>query len=365
MRTLSDTLTRLAKLRAMQQGVRPSSSTLKDIVDFGSNPGALEGRIHLPPDLAERPGLVVVLHGCTQNAAAYEYGSGWSRLADDYGFVVLYPQQTRQNNANTCFNWFVPGDIERGGGEALSIRQMIDAVVKTQDIDPGRIFISGLSAGGAMANVMLATYPEVFAGGAIIAGLAYGCASTVPEAFDRMRGHGIPAAGQLQDRVRTASSHKGPWPAISVWQGSADNTVVPANADAIVRQWQGVHGVVPSEFSVETIDGHTRAFWTDDEGRVAIEHYSIAGMAHGTPVDGEDGYGRKGPFILGVGISSTLLCAHAWGLTPSFEKRGATPQAIHPESSSANQSSMPSQPEASGGIQKIIEDALRSAGLMK
>ena len=96
------------------------------------------------------------------------------------------------------FNWFQPEDIRRGSGEALSIRQMIASVSAAWRIDPGRVFITGLSAGGAMASVMLATYPEVFAGGAIIAGLPYGSASTIPEAFDRMRGHGLPSERELQ-----------------------------------------------------------------------------------------------------------------------------------------------------------------------
>ena len=105
---------------------------------------------------------------------------------------MLFPEQQRANNANLCFNWFVPEDIRRDSGEALSIRQMIEATVVAHGIDRRRIFVTGLSAGGAMASVMLATYPEIFAGGAIIAGLPYGSAATIPEAFDRMRGHGGP-----------------------------------------------------------------------------------------------------------------------------------------------------------------------------
>ena len=93
-------------------------------------------------------------------------------LADLHGFAVLFPEQQRANNANLCFNWFVPEDIRRDSGEALSIRQMIEAMVVAHGLDRSRIFVTGLSAGGAMASAMLATYPEIFAGGAIIAGLA-------------------------------------------------------------------------------------------------------------------------------------------------------------------------------------------------
>ncbi|UCI18400.1 PHB depolymerase family esterase [Mesorhizobium sp. B2-1-8] len=107
-------------------------------------------------------------------------------MADRRGFAVLFPEQQRSDNANLCFNWFIPDDTRRGSGEALSIRQMIEAVMVAQDSDRTRIFVTGLSAGGAMPAAMLATYPEVFAGGAILAGLPYGSATTLPQAFDRM-----------------------------------------------------------------------------------------------------------------------------------------------------------------------------------
>jgi poly(hydroxyalkanoate) depolymerase family esterase len=152
----------------------------------------------VPANVAEHPALVVILHGCTQTAGGYDDSSGWSRLADVFGFVVLYPEQRRENNANLCFNWFVSQDIMRDSGEALSIRELVAVAMANYNVDRSRIYISGLSAGGAMTNVMLATYPEVFAGGAIIAGLPYGTASTVPEAFDRMRGHGLPQPDRLR-----------------------------------------------------------------------------------------------------------------------------------------------------------------------
>ena len=136
------------------------------------------------------------------------------QLAEESGFALLFPEQQRSNNANLCFNWFNPDDTNRGLGEAHSIFQMVEAMIETHGIDPDRIFITGLSAGGAMAAAMLAAYPEVFAGGAIIAGLPFGSAKTIPEAFDRMRGHGGPSEQGLQAALVGASSHRGTWPKI-------------------------------------------------------------------------------------------------------------------------------------------------------
>jgi pimeloyl-ACP methyl ester carboxylesterase len=132
-------------------------------------------------------------------------------------------QQQPANNPKNCFSWFLPGDIVRGQGEALSIREMVEHAVATFAVDRRKVFVTGLSAGGAMASVMLATYPEVFAGGAIIAGLPYGCASNVQQAFEAMfKEHGH-AARALGDRVRAASRHRGPWPK---WYGMAPAPIV-------------------------------------------------------------------------------------------------------------------------------------------
>ncbi|RYD84555.1 MAG: PHB depolymerase family esterase, partial [Sphingomonadales bacterium] len=178
MRKLSDTIAHLAAMRSTANSANHSSAgRLQGLTGFGSNPGNLAASVHIPERLSDRPALVVVLHGCLQTAAAYDSGSGWSHLADEHGFAVLFPEQRRANNANLCFNWFLPEDNARDLGEAHSISGMIAAVVRDHGIDPARVFVTGLSAGGAMASVMLATYPELFAGGAIIAGLPFGCAS--------------------------------------------------------------------------------------------------------------------------------------------------------------------------------------------
>ena len=357
MRTISDTIERLSKYRGIPLGKPVGSSTLRRLARVEPNPGQLDAFFQIPETTDEAPALVVVLHGCTQTAAGYDYGSGWSKLASDYGFAVLFPEQSRQNNANLCFNWFQSEDTTRDRGEVMSIRAMVSQMISEHGIDPKRVFVTGLSAGGAMANALLATYPEVFAGGAIIAGLPYGAASTVPEAFDRMRGHGMPSSPALEAKLRGASGHRGPWPTVSVWHGSADNTVVEVNASAIIDQWRGIHTVGSKPAEVTEVNGQIREAWEDASGREVLEFYHINGMAHGTPLETTSGYGQTAPYMLEVGISSTVHIARNWGLTPSFSRREiATDKESRPLSSGQARV---------GGIQDIIEGALRSAGLMK
>jgi poly(hydroxyalkanoate) depolymerase family esterase len=377
---LSDTLARLAALRAAS-GTAPSSGAgrLAPLDDFGPNPGALAGWTYVPTSLTEQPALVVVLHGCTQTAAGYDAGAGWSHWADRHGFALLFPEQQRQNNPNLCFNWFAPEDSRRGGGEALSIRSMVAAMVARHGIDPARIFVTGLSAGGAMASVLLATYPDVFAGAGIIAGLPFGSATSVPQAFERMRGQGGPDAAGLTALVRDASPHWGPWPIVSVWHGTGDATVAPSNAGAIVAQWRTLHGLAETPTRSERVDGYPHRVWQDGGGRVVLEEYQITGMGHGTPLDtaGAEGCGSSGAYMLETGISSTAHLCRFWGIADPVAQAEAavdsartapatpTPPALAARPMPMPASAAPNRTPASRDIGRVIEAALRAGGLMR
>ena len=195
-----------ARKKAARARVAPARrpTRLRELSGFGANPGNLRMFAYAPEHLPPKAPLVIALHGCTQTVDEYDHGTGWSSLADNLGFAVVYPQQQPANNPHNCFSWFLPDDIVRGHGEALSIREMVEHAIATFAADRGKAFVTGLSAGGAMASVMLATYPEVFAGAAIIAGLPYGCASNVQQAFEAMFTEQGQAAQALGDRVRAA-----------------------------------------------------------------------------------------------------------------------------------------------------------------
>jgi len=322
-----------ARRKAIRVRVAPARPTrLRELTGFGANPGDLRMFVYAPSHLPPKAPLVIALHGCTQTADEYDHGTGWSSLADSLGFAVVYPQQQSANNPKNCFSWFLPGDIGRGHGEALSIREMVEHAIAIFAADRGKVFVTGLSSGGAMTAVMLATYPEVFAGGAIIAGLPYGCASNVQQAFEAMfteQGH---AARALGDTVREASRHRGPWPKISVWHGTNDPIVKPANGEAIIRQWTNVHGLSGSPSYQELIGGHTRRIWSDAKGEALIEAFTIRGMAHGVPLattTGGERCGAAGAFFLDVGISSTHQIARFWRLHESLVEM---PRAAEPMS---------------------------------
>jgi feruloyl esterase len=381
------------RMRSAAPGHVSPSSHLTEIGHFGPNPGALRMFTYVPPDVSADCALMVVLHGCTQSAASYDRGAGWSTLAERFGFALLLPEQQRSNNPNGCFNWFLTGDIERGHGEALSIRQMVAKMVSDHGIDPARVFITGLSAGGAMTSVMLATYPDVFAGGAIIAGLPYGAANNVQQAFENMFQCPPRPARDWGDLVRAASRHSGAWPRISVWHGDADATVIPSNAIEIIKQWTDVHGL-PARPSFEAVvDGYPRQVWLNGAGDELIESYSIPNMAHGTPLatgDADEQCGAAGPFLLEVGISSSYHIAKFFGLTKdrahigSKQSRTATiaPQKPLIGGAEANPGPEPLEgevldkdfriperadipPSSPLDIGAVITEALKAAGLMK
>ena len=320
-----------------------SDSRLREHAGFGPNPGGLRLFAYKPRGLPPGAPLVVILHGCKQDAHGYDHGAGWSRLAERFGFVLLAPEQVRAVNPNGCFDWFLPVHTRRGLGEAASIAAMIAWAIKTYACDPPRVFITGLSAGGAMTSVMLATYPEIFAAGAVIAGLPYDSAQNVPQAFAAMQAPADRSPDEWGEAVRQASQHQGPWPRVSLWHGDADQTVAPANMVASIRQWVNVHGAAHQ--SEDEGNGFKRRVWHDEGGRPVVEAITLAGLGHGTPIG--EGIGHAAPYILEAGISSSLWILRFFGIAGREARPGDRAHWGRP------------------GLRAVIEKALRVAGLRR
>jgi poly(hydroxyalkanoate) depolymerase family esterase len=348
-------LRRRRQLAAAAASIPPAAGRRLQETAFAPNLGNLRMLSYAPAGIV-RPALVVVLHGCGQTAEAFQEGAGWGDLAERHGFALLCPEQSAGNNPGRCFNWFEPAHTGRGRGEAASIRQMIEQAVELYDVDTSRIFVTGLSAGGAMAGAMLAAYPEVFAGGAIIAGVPYGVAANVQEAFGAMMQPTTRSDADLGQLVRKAAGVDGPWPSVSVWHGEADSTVHAANAEEIVKQWRHVHGLSAGAAEASNLGAHRQRVWRDADGRPVVTSYMIAGMGHGAPVSstGVDRCGSPGPFLLEAGISSSLEMARTWGLIAENSVQAAAPAAA--ETKPAN---------ASLDIEGVIRSALSAAGLVR
>ena len=292
---------------------RVESARLSELVDFGSNPGNLRAWLHVPEDLSPGAALVVVLHGCNQSVDDYDSGAQWSARAAELGAAILYPEQKTSNNSMMCFNWFVPQDVSREGGEAASIRQMIVSAAAAHNLSLNRVYVTGLSAGGAMAAALLGLYPELFAAGAILAGLPFGCASNALEALEAMTA-GASHSAELatlpwnKDRSR--------WPRVSIWQGLSDDVVRAANSERLVEQWLAVHNLAKDRG--ESADSNeSRTVWRDDRGRPVIEQMLIPQLGHGTPIGARESGALPSRYMLDVGLDSTLLISRGWGLAPS------------------------------------------------
>ena len=375
---LAEMTKRLAPVRRRPRTSRlPAGRRMVEVEDFGLNPGNLKMLTYSPPGLASGSPLVVTLHGCGQQAEAFSEQSGWLTLADRFGFAVLAVEQLSANNVNRCFNWFEPVDIVRDLGEAASIAAMVRHAISRQDADPGRVFVTGLSAGGAMTAVMLAAYPDLFAAGAVIAGLPYRIATGVGQAIGAMQGRGAHRSETLAALVRAAGPGAGVHPRITIWHGDADDTVGDGNAAALVSQWASVHGLDETTAETEDLPGRTRlrlrAVGSDT---VLVESNLVHGLGHGTPLaaTGPEALGAVAPYMLEAGISSTLEIARFWGLAGAADTASiavpataaipkAAPAASPASSRLGDQVLSAVTDHVSPTVRNVIEKALRAAGL--
>jgi poly(hydroxyalkanoate) depolymerase family esterase len=291
----------------------PQNSRLVEFNGFGDNPGRLRMRAHLPPAVGGQP-LVVLLHGCGQDAAAFAIDSGWTELSDRLRVPLILPEQAEANNAGRCFQWFQPSDTARDAGEAGSIAEMTQAAISRFGSDPRRVFVVGLSAGGAMAAALLAAYPDVFAAGASVAGLPVGAAHSGMQAMLRMVSAGpnqSPEAWAAQARAAAPADFAGPWPRLSVWQGQADMTVAPENGTLLATQWQALHGLSTTAMAEQVRDGVQHRMWSNGEQRL-VELWSLPYLPHAYPVGTR--VIAPGRFVEQAPVDATVEIARFFGL---------------------------------------------------
>jgi poly(hydroxyalkanoate) depolymerase family esterase len=215
--------------------------------------------------------LVVMLHGCTQSPEDFAAGTRMNELAEELGFFVAFPRQTRAANASKCWNWFSAADQQRDRGEPSLIAGITRQIMADVAVEPGRVFVAGLSAGGAAAAIMGATYPDLYAAVGVHSGLACGAARDVSSAFAAMKRGGVPTSAASGSVVPTI-----------VFHGDGDTTVNPVNGDQVIAQAKAGANLHLAVSRGETPGGigYVRTIQSDEGGRPVLEQWVLHGAGH-------------------------------------------------------------------------------------
>jgi poly(hydroxyalkanoate) depolymerase family esterase len=255
---------------------------------FACAAGSRNYKLYIPRrSQTGRRALLIMLHGGTQDANDFAAGTRMNALAEEHGFIVAYPSQSKAANASLCWNWFTPENQMRGRGEPAIIAGITREIIVDYDIDPARVFVAGLSAGGAMAAVMGATYPDLFAAVGVHSGLPYRSAADLPSAFAAMRGDAGPR-GRRSRKSRGAADHS-PRIRTIVFHGDADNIVHPSNAANMVEAERAGESVERAKARPAAIRAHTRTVIRDKTGAVVVEQWLVHGSGHAWSGGSPDG----------------------------------------------------------------------------
>lgn len=241
---------------------------------FSNSAGQRQYKLYVPAVYNSEPlPLIVMLHGCTQNADDFAAGTRMNEMAERHGFIVVYPNQSQAANHSGCWNWFKPADQQRDQGEPSLIAGITREVMARYRVDPARVYVAGLSAGGAMADIMLKTSPDLYAAACVHSGLPCGSAKDLPSALAAMKG------GKVH-RHRSSVEPRRP---LIVFHGDADTTVHPSNATALVAGFgAGATTLSPPSQAAGTASGH-RGYTVQRlvaANGVEAEYWSIHGAGH-------------------------------------------------------------------------------------
>lgn len=300
-----------------------SFSQLKVVPSPFPNPGNISGYIHISKqiDSTKKVPLVVVLHGCTQDAQEIAHDTEWNRLADSLGFHVLYPEQNKRNNISNCFNWFQANDNEKNKGELYSIERMISETIKTYSIDSQKVFVYGVSAGAAMSVALLINYPQKFKAGAILAGVPYG---EIKSATDVAKNNLRPIDLSMEEWVKLARNcnpaYTGTYPKVIIMHGTKDYVVPIAAGYELCEQFIGLHECSINSINrvqnYQSVEGLNRNSISKNTEEIVI-FYELIDWGHSImvkPGNGPNEGGNTNTFAKAGGIWSTLQIVKDWGI---------------------------------------------------
>ncbi len=304
---------------------------LTGVGNFGDNPGDLDMFLFEPSSPTVDMPLVIALHGCTHTAGDMAELTEWNKLAETYGFYVVYPEQSTGNNISRCFNWFQTKDINKGSGESKSISSMVDYMVSHYSINPQRVFVTGLSAGAAMTTVMLANYPDKFAAGATFGGGPARAATDVWQSMSVMAGNVTKSPEEWGNLARSQNvNYTGMYPRLAIFHGTNDNTVSPVNATEAAKQWTNLHGTDDvADESTSGFEGAAdvqRVVYKTTSGYEAVVRYIINDMGHAIPVYSgacRNQGGSSSTFATEKNFFSTYWTAVFFGIIPPAAVSGS------------------------------------------
>ncbi|MDR7277752.1 extracellular catalytic domain type 1 short-chain-length polyhydroxyalkanoate depolymerase [Catenuloplanes atrovinosus] len=265
-----------------------AAAALTEVTSFGSNPSNLRMYLYVPDKLAAKPGLLVAVHYCTGTGPAFYNGSQFDELANQHGYIVIYPSVTRSSQ---CFDVASPAALRReGGSDPVGIKSMIDYVRARYPVDADKIVATGVSSGGMMTNVLLGVYPDVFSAGSAFAGVPFGCFATTNGSewnSDCANGLITKTPQQWGDLVRNAyPGYSGRRPRMQTWHGTNDETLKYPNFGEQIKQWTNVHGLAQTPSYTDTPQsGYTRTRYGATGDQAPVEGISMAGVSHNLPVN--------------------------------------------------------------------------------
>lgn len=266
-----------------------AAAALQEVTSFGANPSALRMFLYVPAKVQPKAPIVVVVHYCHGDGQAMYAGSDFARLADQHGYIAIYPSVTRASDG--CFDVASPQALTRGGGsDPVGIMSMVRYVQQNYATDTERVYATGVSSGAMMTNVLLGDYPDVFKAGAAFAGVPFGCFAG-PNSWNSDCANGLISRTPQQwgDAVRAAyPGYTGPRPRMQLWHGTDDTVLHYRNFAEEIKQWTNVLGVSQTPVSTDSPQsGWTRTRY-GTAGNVQVEAISLAGVPHNLPVNGAE-----------------------------------------------------------------------------